>query len=286
MFWNRKLSLRPAAVGDRNAIFSLTRYEKRVHAHLDWKPIEDWLGAQPFILAERGQRLVAALAAPPDPPDTAWVRLFALADRESTDELWPMLWSEARLFLERQGVHGAAGLSIDGWMDPLYARAGFQPTHAVIVLARDVHAPISSPPGAPAARIRPARPTDHDAIIATDTAAFAPPWQMSGPVLRTAFAQAGWLTVAEVDDVIVGYQLSTPSPEGAHLARLAVLPDCQGRGIGAGLVVDLIAHYVERGARVLTVNTQDTNAASLAVYQRFGFKPNGARFPVFQLPLG
>jgi ribosomal-protein-alanine N-acetyltransferase len=281
MFWDRKLRVRPAEVEDRNAIISLTRYETRVHAHLDWKPIEAWLGAQPFLLAERGRRVVAALAALPDPPDTAWVRLFALAEHESAEAMWPLLWSEARLQLESQVVHGAAGLSIDGWMEALYTQAGFRQTHAVLVLARELTTAVSPP--SPRAAVRPARPDDHAAIIATDLAAFVSPWQMSGAVLRTAFAEAGWVTVAEVEGKVVGYQLSTPSPEGAHLARLAVLPEWQGRGLGAALVADLIAHYHAQGARRLTVNTQDTNSASLALYQRLGFQLSGLRYPVFQL---
>ena len=48
----------------------------------------------------------------------------------------------------------------------------------------------------------------------------------------------------------------------------------------------MIAYYEARGVHELTVNTQDSNAASLNIYQRLGFQLSGTRFPVFQLPLG
>jgi ribosomal-protein-alanine N-acetyltransferase len=128
-------------------------------------------------------------------------------------------------------------------------------------------------------------PADHATVVEVDSAAFRPPWQISATVARRAMAQASWLTVAEMDDQIVGYQLTTPTPAGAHLARLAVRPEWQGRGLGAALVADMIEQCRRQGIRELTVNTQDTNTASLAVYQRLGYRRNGVSYPVYQLPL-
>ena len=137
MFFSRPhIQTRPATPSDRNVIATLARFERHVHAHLDWKPVEDWLGAQPFLLAEQGRRVVGALACPPDPPDTAWVRLLAVSDSVSTEAVWRMLWEQARSQLPALRVTSAAGLSTGDWMPPLYRWAGFQRTHEVVVLAR------------------------------------------------------------------------------------------------------------------------------------------------------
>jgi ribosomal protein S18 acetylase RimI-like enzyme len=96
-------------------------------------------------------------------------------------------------------------------------------------------------------------------------------------MLELAMASADYLTVAELDGQIVGYQLTTASAGGGHLGRLAVLPNCQGRGLGTALE--------GQGAQQVTVNTQDTNMASLSLYQRLGFKLTGEAFPVYQLRL-
>lgn len=294
IFARPQLRTRPATPSDRNVIMTLARFERRVHSHLDWKPVEAWLGAQPFLLVEQGQRVVGALACPPDPPDTAWVRLLALADNVSAEEVWRLLWEQARGQFAAMRVTGVAGLSTGDWMPPLYQWAGFQRTHAVVVLARAAQ-PLEarrrgrgllvSIPPAPA-RLRRARPDDYAALIATDQAAFTPPWHLSAEMIRTAIAQADLITVAEVDGQIVGYQLTTASRSGAHLARLAVGPPWQGYGIGAALVANMIEHYEARGVHELTVNTQDSNVASLNVYQRLGFQLSGTHFPVFQLSWG
>jgi len=294
------LRARLAAPADRQVVLSLMHSGGHIHAHLDWKRVEDWLGDQPFLLAERGPRILGALAFPPAPADTAWLRFFAVVPQASSEEVWHLLWPQAREILEEAGVKGAAGLSLDGWLDPFYRAVGFEQTHNVVVLSRPCEPPRparfslrfgfaqpdekTAPTRSPA-MIRRARPEDDPLIGAIDTAAFVAPWQKTSELIQSAIAQANYVTVAEVEGQIVGYQLSTPSQSGAHMARLAVRPEWQRRGIGAALVVGVLEHYRERGAREITVNTQDSNSASIRVYQRLGFTLSGVRFPVFQLDL-
>jgi ribosomal protein S18 acetylase RimI-like enzyme len=186
--------------------------------------------------------------------------------------------------LRERGVRRMAALAMEGWVERLCLEAGFRYTESMVVLSRS-RAQVATVPVPPGLIVRPARAEDHPAIIAADTAAFAPPWQMSGELLALAINRADYLTVAERDGALVGFQLATPGHQGAHLARLAVQPAHQGRGIGAALVAEMLDHYHHRGAREITVNTQDTNTASLALYQRLGFTLNGLRFPVYQLNL-
>jgi ribosomal protein S18 acetylase RimI-like enzyme len=72
---------------------------------------------------------------------------------------------------------------------------------------------------------------------------------------------------------------------GGHLARLAVLPDFQCRGIGYCLLYDLLSQFYRRGARSVTVNTQNDNLASIAVYEKIGFRATGETYPIYQMPL-
>lgn len=285
MWSSRSLTARPAIPDDRHALQTLARYEERVHAHLDWKPVEDWLGRQPFVVAERGSRLVGALACPPDLPDTAWIRFFGVVEGLAPETVWALLWPLARAGLTEHGLRQAAALSLEAWTAPLYESAGFRPTHAVVVLSRP--AGTARPPAGPAvdAALRPAERSDLGAIAAADLAAFQPPWQLSAEMVQLAMAQAEYASVAERDGQVIGYQLATPGRNGVHLARLAVWPEWQGRGVGRALVDDLIAFCDRRGGREITVNTQHNNAASLAVYRRLGFQLTSTRFPVYQLDL-
>ena len=264
---------------------ALQRYEPNVHSHLDWKPAEDWLGSQPYLVAERRKSVIGALACPPDPPDTAWLRLFASVGDAAPTAIWDLMWPAARSALVERGVKIAAALGMEDWFGPLCLRAGFELTHSVVVLSRH-RAPLDPPLGVSHdVQVREARRADYAAIAETDLASFTPPWQMSAELMSQAIPLADLITVAEVDGQIVGYQLTTPSQTGAHLARLAVLPSWQGHGIGKVLVRHLIEHYNRRGIRELTVNTQDTNAASLNVYHGLGFVDTGAKYPVFQYNL-
>jgi ribosomal protein S18 acetylase RimI-like enzyme len=235
------------------------------------------------LLAERRRRLIGALACPPDPPHTAWLRLFAVVDEAARGDLWNLLWPRAATDLRALGAKIAAAICLDPWVGDLCQAAGFQETHGVVVLARP-RGPL--PPASPApVQVRPALAADFPAIAAADLAAFTPPWQMSAAVVDEAIARADLLTVAEAGGQVVGYQLSTPSQPGAHLARLAVQPGWQGQGIGRALVRHLLDYANHRNYREVTVNTQDTNAASLNVYQQLGFRLTGTRYPVFQLDL-
>lgn len=284
MFWNwGRLTYRAATPADRTALHTLTRQEQRVHVHLDWRPVDDWLGESPFGLVERGQHLLGALACPPGPPDTAWIRLLAFENKADPPALWKLLWPPALEQLHARRVEVVAALSIEDWIDPLLLSAKFERTHAVVVLARRGELPLEK--RQPTVAIRPAQLSDHPAIIAADTSAFESPWQLTAEMLELAMGLADYLTVAEVNGQIVGYQLTTASAGGGHLGRLAVVPGSQGRGIGTALVTDLLAHYQTLGAHYVTVNTQDTNKASLSLYQRLGFELTGEAFPVYQYQL-
>ncbi len=283
MLFARQQTLRAAHSRDKDQIVSLMHTASRVHVHLDWRPAEDWIGEQPFLVIERGDRIVTALACPPDPADLAWIRLLATHETGATDAWWPRLWAAAREILQEQGVRGVASLSLETWSARLLESSGFTTDHAIVALARNRRVPVVENERLVAARIRLADADDYRAIIDVDQSAFPVPWNLSDRMLRMALAQAQNVSVAEQGGRVVGYQLTTPSHAGAHLARLAVRPEAQGYGIGRALVARLITEDQRLGHGELTVNTQEDNHASLAVYTRLGFRPTGVRLPVYEL---
>jgi ribosomal-protein-alanine N-acetyltransferase len=133
--------------------------------------------------------------------------------------------------------------------------------------------------------IRPMKLNDLPVIEKVDQEAFDALWQNSPSSLEIAFRQAAIATVVEHDQQVVGYQISTATQLGGHLARLAILPGFQGKGYGTLLLNHLLIHFERRGALQVTVNTQEDNYASLSLYRRAGFNPTGESFPVYQYPL-
>jgi ribosomal-protein-alanine N-acetyltransferase len=283
---SRPLSAVAATRADTARLKIFVERARRVHQHLDWQMPAAWLGSRPFYFAMDGNKIAGVLAAPPDPPDTAWLRLLAVAEGVPAGDVMRAVWPGARRDLEDDGARLVAALAVEDWVGPTLAGAGFQQVNEVVVLERRRNArSVGAAPSAVA--IRPMRPEELPAVTALDQAAFAPPWQISAQAMRGAMREALHATVALVGQParLAGFQISTASAGGAHLARLAVAPEFQGQGVGTALVAELTAHFYKRQAARLTVNTQQDNHGSLAVYERFGFAPIGERYGVWQLGL-
>lgn len=279
------LTVRPAAEGDRQRLANLIHFETLVHRHLDWRPPLEWIGHRPYFVAERNSDLLAALACPPDPPQVAWVRLFAVSSRLPPAQAWQTLWPEARAALRKETqARAAAVIPLQRWFRNLLDRGDFAYTHSVQVLTW-MYGEIPSRRAVGAARIREMDAADLTAVLEVDEAAFGPIWQNSYGGLELAYQQSVIATVAELGGQIVGYQISTPTTMGGHLARLAVYPDHQGQGIGYELVRDLLAQFSRRGAQQVSVNTQHNNTASLSLYHKTGFRETGEEYPVYQYDL-
>jgi ribosomal protein S18 acetylase RimI-like enzyme len=276
------VQVRPAVLTDQRQIANLMHFSPHIHRHLDWRYPLDWIGSPLFYVLESQGQLSAALACPPDPPLVAWVRLFVTSGKISLEESWQTLWETAHLDLSRKGRFIVAAIVLQEWYHDLLLASGFVSRQSIVMLERDGQLPVgvSLPAGF---SIRPMRQNDLPAIAAVDAAAFDPLWQNSLPALERAYPQAVLTAVAEAEGQVIGYQLSTRNPFGAHLARLAVRPEMQGRGVGYALVADLIRQAGRLGITHLTVNTQSDNAASLVLYKRAGFRETGERYPVYQL---
>ncbi|KVO24028.1 GCN5 family acetyltransferase [Burkholderia ubonensis] len=142
----------------------------------------------------------------------------------------------------------------------------------------DPHAPVD------VVTLRDERASDVAAVARVIAAAFAAAPQQGHFEQRIvdALRADGWLSVslvAERDERVIGHVAFSPVTIGAigdggesgwyGLAPLAVLPDCQRRSVGAGLVrtgLDALRRLGARGCVVL---------GEPAYYARFGFGPAG-----------
>jgi ribosomal-protein-alanine N-acetyltransferase len=276
------VQVRSALLTDQRQIANLMHFSPTIHRHLDWRYPLDWIGSAPFFVLENQGQIISALACPPDPPSIAWVRLFVNSGKLSLEQSWQMLWDAARLDLAHKQGFMVAAIVLQDWYHSLLINSGFTSRQSIVMLERDVQAPveISLPAGF---SIRAMLQYDLPAVAEVDAAAFEPLWQNSLPSLERAYPQAVLATVVESHGQVLGYQLSTRNPLGAHLARLAVRPELQGRGVGRALVADLIQQAERHAMYHLTVNTQSDNSSSLALYRRIGFRETGERYPVYHL---
>ncbi|MCC6169607.1 MAG: GNAT family N-acetyltransferase [Caldilineaceae bacterium] len=135
------------------------------------------------------------------------------------------------------------------------------------------------PPGPPQVQITPGHPDYLADLARLDAGAFAPLWHF-GPkdlleMLMRCRVQLAWW-----EGVLAGYTaVCANSRSEAQLARLAVHPDYQGRGVGRTLLGDSISYAAQEFDR-LVLNTQTTNQRSQKLYLGFGFRPIGLSVPV------
>jgi ribosomal-protein-alanine N-acetyltransferase len=174
-------------------------------------------------------------------------------------------------------------LVLNDWIVPDAEALGFRPYDDVVTLQRISMAQPTVE--ASLVVVRSFHPAEMGAIIQVDLAAFSAPWMMSPAEIRQAERMASHVSVATLEGQIVGYHLSTLYFDGAHLARLAVLPEYQGRGVGRTLLADLIHRCVRRSIFAISVNTQASNTHSQSLYVRAGFQHNGHSLPVYTFNL-
>lgn len=275
------VTLRQANPSDFTLVTSFLATSPRMHRHLDWRPPVEWLGSQPFWVAEADGRLLAALAMPQDPPGIAWVRIFACAVGVRPMDYWEQLFKcclEDGALADRPII---PSLALSDWFTTILLRSGFVHHQDIVGLEREVQ--INNPFLRPNDDlfVRLMEPDDLPSVASIDQAAFEPIWQNSLNQVRQSYEQAAIATVAESENEIVGYQVTTVNMFAAHLARLAVKPGLQGHQVGTTLLYDLVQRCRTERLWQITINTQDNNQASLTLYRKVGFQLTGEAFPVY-----
>jgi ribosomal protein S18 acetylase RimI-like enzyme len=277
-----RFTLRSGTLLDRFKIDKLIDSAKYFHHHLDWRTPSEWLGKNPFFVKENLFGIYSALACSPEPEGIGWIRLFTTSRISNLIDDWQSLFSKTLEYFQEHPVQMLPAMSIHAWFSDLLIGQGFQFLQDVVVLKWD-----RSDQKAQASdfiSIRLMNDNDLPIITEVDHLAFEPLWQIPLSALNRAFKQSAHATVACINDRIVGYQLSTSKHGTAHLARLAVLPEYQGQSIGLALTRQMLSHFSSMGIAEITVNTQNDNKASLALYKKMNFHPTGENYPVYNYP--
>jgi len=271
--------VRPADAKDHHQLSNLIFFEAPLHRHLDWRTPLEWLGAPFYWALEESGQITAALACPTELARIAWVRLFVYASHWSAEKAWNVLWSTAQYEIARAGGATVSAIAMQPWFQNILAASGFENRQQILMLEWRYQPRAGDE--ANGIRIRKMTEADLPEVAKADAASFDPLWQNPLETLRRAFSQSLIATVAEDDNRVTGYQLTTGGGGRAHLARLAVHPAVQGRGTGKALLTDLFTRLTRESISRLTVNTQSDNAGSLNLYQKMGFVRTGEQYPVY-----
>jgi len=276
-----QVTIRQATSQDIPAVTRFMDQALLVHRNLDWQPLMDWISREPFLLRYEGRKLTSLLSCAADPPGIAWIHAYGM-DHWSTEmeKSWRSLLDPALAILQ-QDDSNLFTVALHDWFKNLLISTGFSIFQHIVVLIWNQSLP-QSLPVPPTVNFRPMTQSDLDAVVAIDHLAFDPLWRISRDSMKCAFLSSAHASVAEIEDTIVGYELSTANHLTAHLTRLAVHPDYKLANIGYSLVRLMLEYFQRFHVNQITVNTQQNNSASIGLYKKLGFALTDDSFPVFR----
>lgn len=283
---NEKVALyrrvRPTDEGELRLLLEQAQYGYRF---VDWNEPGDWLDSPAFIVAEQKQsnqeQLSSCLKVSREVPPAAWVRLAAVRDHTTAKRQLSELFLHIIPHLLLLGVNQVGWLAATGWPEELLKDVGFEISNWITSYQKVIQP--NPPKMSQEVTLRPAALGDVSALTDIEFKAFEPIWRLSKLSLENAFRQAVSYDAAVIDGRVVGFQFSARgyNHRSAHLVRITVHPEFQGRGVGSALLTRAMAGYLEQGIEFVSLNTQINNIASHRLYERFGFTKVGDQIPLY-----
>lgn len=278
------LKIQSGDVCDQDELLSFINGPALAYEHLDWFPSKSRVAEHSTFCLFSSDQLEASLSVAPETQDFAWLRFFFSQRDGKHRSNFDQLVSHAAKWLKEQSVSHLFSLATIEWFENLLIERGFQVQNQLISLATNQISGVRSD-AHPKILIRPMRLSDLAEINELDRLCFSSPWQLAHASLEKCYRSSAYASVASIEGQPVAYQMTTRFLDHLHLARVAVHPDCQGKGIAKAVLFDLADHFEGSGIDSISVNTQVDNLASLALYASLGFQQEGTLLPVYSLNL-
>jgi [ribosomal protein S18]-alanine N-acetyltransferase len=130
----------------------------------------------------------------------------------------------------------------------------------------------------PSLEIRQLRPEHAKGCAAIHAAAFAHAWS-AGEFERLLAAENVFADGAfdSRGAALYGFALSRHAADEAELLSIAIDPARQRDGFGRALLQAHLAQSERRGVRAMFLEVEESNAAAVALYRKFGFAEVGQR---------
>jgi ribosomal-protein-alanine N-acetyltransferase len=268
-----EVTVRQASIADEKRVMQLIREARRVYLRLELEDLRDCLGIQPFLLAYAKGRLLGFMFCDPRRYPLARLQGAGLADGWPVSDYLRTLLPPSIELLRAKGATALTYVGSEEWLTTPLQDHGFVVDNVILAYEKTDWAVPSR--GNQEVLVRPAQARDIPALVALDQSTFDPLWQNTTEIFRDVLTEYPHFVVAELNGVVVGYQFCSLIRDQGYLARVAVHPDYQGRGIGTRLLAEAVDFFRRKGARVIALNTQQDNQASQRLYRWFGFKLAG-----------
>ncbi|MCB0204898.1 MAG: GNAT family N-acetyltransferase [Anaerolineae bacterium] len=275
-----QLQVYKASTRDQGKIVRLLNEARRSFVAFGLEDLPHLLTRGNCMVAGADDRLWGFLCVALNGSGWAYLRGAAIVNGWRIDDALATVLEPLQERLSQRGATHLAAYGTALWLVPALQRAGFRQFEWIAMLERHPR-PLALKAVADV-RVRPVTAHDLGQLGALDKAAFAPPFQLESGELIELLVTSGHFAVAEVDgiDGLAGYVAADVTGDEGHIMRLAAHPALHGRGIGRMLLNDALAYCQKSDARLVSINTQDSNQASLRLYEGFGFRRVGRRVPL------
>jgi ribosomal-protein-alanine N-acetyltransferase len=102
-------------------------------------------------------------------------------------------------------------------------------------------------------------------------------WSLGLFMSELSLRDARVYLVAKHENRVVGFAGLLFAAEDGHVTTVSVDPDWQRHRVATRLMLVLVHRALRHGVEALTLEVRPSNAAAVALYQRFGFAPVGVR---------
>lgn len=247
------------------------------HQHLDWETLSDQIESDSVFLCFRNTRLCGILSLTGSTTESQWIKIFAIRSESQKFLIWEKLFKFA---LSNGKTPTFYTIAFWDWYKKLiHDLPHYSAFDQIITLdasgieqIRNVNQ--TNP-------IRKIMPVESQKAYDLDRVAFRPPWQLEQNNLASAIERSSISDCILFENQFAGYILADYDEFSAHLSRIAVHPNLSGQGLGSQLINHLFGKLLNKHVYVVTVNTQENNKASLALYHKFGFELTGEKIPVY-----
>lgn len=123
-------------------------------------------------------------------------------------------------------------------------------------------------------------PEDLPRVCEIEQRSFADPWPQEAFEGVCGFHSF----VALEAGTVIGYIICISVLDESGIANIAIDPDHQRRGHGAGLLTHALEQLAAEGVRKVFLDVRPSNTAARAMYEKFGFKYLGVRKNYYSHP--
>ncbi|MFN3705230.1 MAG: GNAT family N-acetyltransferase [Thermoflexales bacterium] len=251
--------------------------QRRVYDRLDFWSLEEWQAhvvwtPHSAVLAISNVHGPEQLEADPHVP-IAWLRWFSIMDGASASAAARATTAHLAETLAERGFRELWCITRrTDWFHDLLPECQFTLVDRLITLQHSGQSPPHATALTQHTLLREMRDDDFTQVAAVDCAAFMSSLHYGEAWLRRMHRWSDSFVVAEIEGVVVGYQLTMRYPLHRHMVRLAVHPHAQGRGIGCALLLRELTGAREQRISALSLNVVSSNTRAMQLYRQLGFQ--------------